>query len=361
MKIYPSLIFLLLVGYLGYAQEFENKTPGIHEYVPVESEPTLINFEKVRREIGYPINAIKAKIEGGLYCRVLVDTEGNYENHSITYGDHPFFNKAVNEHVNKLKFIPAKQDNKPVKYWINVPFYFSLNDKSLFRPMKMTLWKSLIQSFQSSQTKAQTYLSEGLDYLDIGEYAEAAQKFTQSIAVNPAKKKRDHPSRETLFLAYFAKGKALMNLGKWSESATYFTEAAGIALTEKVLSQDMKASIAEMHADRGLAFYYMKAPLRAIDEYNWVLKTTDNPRIKSMALNRRGLAFLKLGKHQEALTDIEDALEISPNQGCSYYYKGLILLDLGGEQSAEENFKLAKLYGFEKKEQDHLNAFLSQN
>ncbi len=102
------------------------QTPDINEFVFAEEEPTPINMDDIKKVIGYPQIARDAGIEGTVVVRVLVDKKGNYSKHRIINQVHPILTKAVEEHIQKLRFSPAIQGGKPIPFWVNIPFNFKL-------------------------------------------------------------------------------------------------------------------------------------------------------------------------------------------------------------------------------------------
>ncbi|RMG57162.1 MAG: energy transducer TonB, partial [Bacteroidetes bacterium] len=102
------------------------QAPSIDEFIFAEEEPQPINMDDIKKLIGYPQIARDAGIEGSVVVRVLVDKKGNYARHRIINQVHPVLAKAVEEHVNKLRFTPAIQGGKPIQFWVNIPFNFKL-------------------------------------------------------------------------------------------------------------------------------------------------------------------------------------------------------------------------------------------
>lgn len=100
--------------------------PEINAFIFAEEEPQPINMDDIKKLIGYPQIARDAGIEGSVVVRVLVDKKGNYAKHRVINQVHPILEKAVTEHVNKLRFTPAIQGGKPIQFWVNIPFNFKL-------------------------------------------------------------------------------------------------------------------------------------------------------------------------------------------------------------------------------------------
>jgi protein TonB len=102
------------------------QAPSIDAFIFAEEEPRPVNMDDIKKLIGYPQIARDAGIEGSVVVRVLVDKKGNYNRHKIINQVHPILAKAVEEHLNKLKFTPAIQGGKPIQFWVNIPFNFKL-------------------------------------------------------------------------------------------------------------------------------------------------------------------------------------------------------------------------------------------
>ncbi|MEZ4826902.1 MAG: energy transducer TonB [Bacteroidia bacterium] len=100
--------------------------PEINAFIFAEEEPQPVNMDDIRKLIGYPQIARDAGIEGSVVVRVLVDKKGNYSKHRVINQVHPILEKAVTEHIAKLRFTPAIQGGKPIQFWVNIPFNFKL-------------------------------------------------------------------------------------------------------------------------------------------------------------------------------------------------------------------------------------------
>lgn len=100
--------------------------PGINDFVSVEQEPVPVNINDIKSLIGYPQIARDAGIQGQVVVRVLVDKTGNYDRHKVVKSVHPILDEAVQAHLSKLKFTPAIQGGRPIKFWVNIPFNFKL-------------------------------------------------------------------------------------------------------------------------------------------------------------------------------------------------------------------------------------------
>lgn len=82
---------------------------------------------KVTKQVAprYPSLARRARIEGTVSARILVDTEGKVARIEMIRGQKLFY-KAVKEAAGQWQFSPALQGQRPVAAWITVPFSFEL-------------------------------------------------------------------------------------------------------------------------------------------------------------------------------------------------------------------------------------------
>ena len=106
--------------------EVISEEPDVNGFIVVSEEPEPLNMPEVRMIIGYPDEARDKNIQGQVVVRILVDEKGNYVKHVMIKSVHPSLDNAVVANLHKLKFSPAKRGEKPVKFWVNVPFRFKL-------------------------------------------------------------------------------------------------------------------------------------------------------------------------------------------------------------------------------------------
>jgi outer membrane biosynthesis protein TonB len=92
----------------------------------VDREPSPINMEEVRNNIGWPEEA--KEVNGRVVVRVLLDEKGSYVKHVVIKDPHPALAKAVTDQLPLLRCTPAIAKGKPVQHWITIPFQFYRND-----------------------------------------------------------------------------------------------------------------------------------------------------------------------------------------------------------------------------------------
>jgi len=100
--------------------------PEIKDNAIVDSPPKPENLEEIYKQIGYPTLARENKLEGMIVARILVSEEGEYIRHKMIKTAHPLLEDAVASALPGIRFSPARQDGKAVRFWVNLPFNFKL-------------------------------------------------------------------------------------------------------------------------------------------------------------------------------------------------------------------------------------------
>jgi TonB family protein len=95
------------------------------DQVAVDKDPTVL--KKV--EPVYPELAMKAGLEGKVWVKIWVDTEGRAKEVKILKSDSDVFNQVTIDAAKQFLFTPAYVKDKPVSVWVSVPFSYKLADK----------------------------------------------------------------------------------------------------------------------------------------------------------------------------------------------------------------------------------------
>jgi len=94
-------------------------------YDSVDVVPSF-NMEDFQKNFKYPEEARKACIEGKVMLRILVGKNGYPEKITVVSSDNKILNQSAINAFKKVKFVPAKLSNKPVKTWVTLPVSFKL-------------------------------------------------------------------------------------------------------------------------------------------------------------------------------------------------------------------------------------------
>jgi len=96
------------------------------DVVPVDTQPGLVkNAAPV-----YPEEALKNGLEGTVYVKIWVNTEGKVVDAAIQKSDAEIFNQPSLDAAKQFQFTPALKDGLPVSVWVTVPFKYKLADKA---------------------------------------------------------------------------------------------------------------------------------------------------------------------------------------------------------------------------------------
>ena len=95
----------------------------IFELFAVEEKPERIN--DVAPE--YPKTAERARIEGSVYLKVLVNKKGTVDSVLVVSGP-KIFHKTSIDAAKKTRFNPAKHNDQPVACWVYMPFKFEFEE-----------------------------------------------------------------------------------------------------------------------------------------------------------------------------------------------------------------------------------------
>ena len=104
--------------------------PDVVRFLPPENQPKIIGgYEAIRKYLKYPEEAKKFGIEGVVWIKALIGIDGIPERIELMEGlGNSGCNEAAIEAVSKVRFTPAMQDDKPVRFWFTIPIRFQLSD-----------------------------------------------------------------------------------------------------------------------------------------------------------------------------------------------------------------------------------------
>jgi TonB family protein len=127
-EIMSKLLFLFLL--LGVAHNIVLAQDAVKSstWPPSEEEPIPLNLADIRRSIEYPKEARDQGIQGKVLVKVLIDTLGNLEQYELVNSAHPLLVQAVEAKLPTLRFSPARKDGHRQKFWVTLPFQFTLQN-----------------------------------------------------------------------------------------------------------------------------------------------------------------------------------------------------------------------------------------
>jgi protein TonB len=99
------------------------ETSDTDEFYPFDEPPVLTSYEQPT----YPEQAKQAGLEGRVNVKILVGIDGSVERVTVLNASEPIFETAALEAASRCQFKPAKQEGKPTKSFVMVPFEFKLD------------------------------------------------------------------------------------------------------------------------------------------------------------------------------------------------------------------------------------------
>ena len=100
-----------------------NYPQNMNQFEAIDSMPRVINAIPPH----YPELAKRAGIEGTVYTKVLVSTEGIPTKAVVIKSDNEILNQPAIDAVMQFKFKPALLHNQPVAVWVVIPFRYRLD------------------------------------------------------------------------------------------------------------------------------------------------------------------------------------------------------------------------------------------
>ena len=353
-KIIAFSILLYGISLVNAQQLTQNREPHINDFVYVEDEPKVLNYDEVLRRIGYPAEALKSKIEGKVYLRLLVDDKGRCIKYTITRAAHPLLNEAVVPFITQLQFIPARQNNKPVSYWSNLVFTFDVNRYNRTLHVRQNPFYKLERKIISCNKKAERHLRKAEELADAGRYEDALEELWKSKRRNPANRKFE--SIERSIKIHHQLGRIYHKLGKYHLALDKMTEAIGAYMPFSGRYPELDQLAPHIYLQRAVCLLKINEPMRAMQDLNLVIFRF--PAYAGRAFNIKGLAYSKLQNHEEALANVQRAIELDPINPESFVFKAMVLFSLEGSKAARESLGYAETLGMNRQQSiAFMNAF----
>lgn len=98
--------------------------PDPNELIAAEYEPQPKNLDAVNKMIQYPADAKNASVSGTVYLKILVDETGAYKKHVVRRSPDERLTKAVEAHIKKLRYTPARNGGQSIRFWVNYEYEF---------------------------------------------------------------------------------------------------------------------------------------------------------------------------------------------------------------------------------------------
>jgi len=327
------LLLMLICWGIGAWAFAQSQDPDINQYVFVEEEPQPINLKEVNQEIGYPDSARAYGIEGRVVARILIDEEGNYLKHKITSEGDTLLAQAVAAHLSDLKFTPAIQNGEPIKYWINIPFNFKLQQKSP-QEEAIAYYTNLLEEDSENYM---AYLQRGLQYLELQEYDRAQTDFDKSLSYNPAEEDREDSSVNFLFYTYYARAKTESARGEFSKSKEDLTQAIEIAEDMGDTDSLVANTLPNVYLDRGYSYYADSALDASLTDYEKALEIA--PELKCDIYPLMADVLVAQDNMEAAVKAYDEMIACEPDDRLLYYSRGFYKMNMEDYTGAVADFR----------------------
>jgi len=107
--------------------KFDFRYKDTDYFVMAEEMPTPVGgISAIASKVVYPEIAKRAGIEGRVFVKALIDTNGNVIETEVIKGLGAGIDESAQNAVKASKFTPGKIDGKPVKVQVTVPLLFKL-------------------------------------------------------------------------------------------------------------------------------------------------------------------------------------------------------------------------------------------
>jgi len=167
-----------------------------------------------------------------------------------------------------------------------------------------------------SAMQADSFLKQGINELEIGNYQAALLNFNQVITLQPHNAK-----------AYCCRGNAYYRLDDYKAVIIECSQAISL-----------KPDYAEAYYCRGNAYYRLWDNKAAISDFSQAINLKPD---YAGAYYCRGYTYYRLGDNQAAISDFSQAINLKPDYAEAYYYRGNAYYNLGDNQGAISDFSQA--------------------
>ncbi len=172
-------------------------------------------------------------------------------------------------------------------------------------------------SSASSGISAETYLEQGNQKEELGDYAGAVDDYNMAIHIDPNNAD-----------AYRSRAYAKRELGEYSATIADYDAAIRIKPDDRYA-----------YSSRGLAKYYLGEYSAAIADYDAAIRIKPDD---DYAYFFRGNVKRQLGEYSAAIADYDAAIHIKPDFATAYYIRGNVKAHLNRETEAMQDLYTAR-------------------
>jgi TonB family protein len=217
------------------AATINDSLPAPYDFIPADAEP-FVDIKTLAKNVVYPEAAKKANLEGKVYVRVLVMSDGTASPKSfVEFTDAELFNPVALNAVHSATYTPAKREGKPIACWVTVPIVFRLRDRVGTNAVK----KAQMLTLTAEELKKIGVEQDTSGILQVLGWNRAQSKLYQMQVSIHAGLKKNMMGSDSLFKAYLT---TLRNDGKYESAAGW----------EKLQQENAKRSLIDLMQDSAM-------------------------------------------------------------------------------------------------------------
>ncbi len=182
--------------------------------------------------------------------------------------------------------------------------------------------KAFNRAIEIDPNYARAYALKAAIYNDWGQYQDGLRESDRAVRLDPG-----------LALALNSRGVARTGMRDYREGIKDFNKAIGL-----------EPKYASPYYNRSWANYGLKNYRQGVEDANKAIQLDPNPNTP-YSYYHRAKSLAALGNYQEAIEDYGRAIQIDPTYSWSFFYRGLAFMNLGKIDQAREDFKKAASLG----------------
>lgn len=312
-KILISLFFVA-ISFTVFAQApADTSVLLIAEHMPEYPGGLDSLFKEISSKVRYPKICVDSAIQGKVFLRFIVETDGNISNIQVLKSPHPLLSISAMEAVQGVgKFKPGMQNGKPARVWYNVPVSFKIKTKG-------------------TQSKSSAIVVKNIaDFYPGG--AEAYERFVRENILIPLE-----ASSTKLDAVILVRCK--VNASLKLEPVEILNSLKNIFDAEVVRLISKMPPLTDSIKTVGITKVLIVAPI------TFAVNNPDGIKMgQPHDYYNEGVKYFKSANFSNALTSFNDAIKLNPRDGDAFFNRATTKLRLN-EPGACEDYMRAFLLG----------------
>lgn len=280
-------------------------------------------LREIAARVDYPVQCSDSNIQGKVYLRFVVNTDGSISELQAVKSPHPLLSAAAMEATRGLKkFAPGMQQGKPVRVWCSVPVSFKVKTFADKTEQNDSAIISIREYFQGGADAFDAFIKKNLSYPTVADSLKLEAlilikcKFDSTLKVLPHKIMNDPDS---IFSKEVLRLLELMpafndSIKKINRPSTSLLLAIPFSIYQLALATE------SMH------FTFTRGELVQESYYNL------------------GVRMFRNRSYNDAVKAFTDAITLNPRDADAFYNRGMVKIILSQPNPCDD-FKRAYLLG----------------